>query len=257
MASSGDETPATLGSTRRQFVRALVGAAALGVGTLPREGRAGEASDESGGPRQEPGGGDGSIIALLRRVATNLQHSAYSHVTRVDEVTGRYEFDCSGMAAWVLRRTAPVALSAVTWRLERHRPLARDFYRRIAATPPGGPRHGWRRISRVADARAGDVIAWLRPPRLRSINTGHVGFVVGAPARLPGHPDHFLLRIADASRYQHQDDSRRGSGRTGFGFGTILVLADPESGVPAAYGWVGRHSRWVLQTRMAIGRPLR
>ena len=244
--------------TRRQFARWLVAATALGAGILPdRTVRAREAADESDRPRPQPAGGNGRIIALLRRVATNLRHSAYSHVTRVDEAAGRYEFDCSGMVAWVLRRTAPVALGAVTWRLKRHRPLARDFYRRIAATRSGASRYGWLRVPQVADARCGDVIAWLRPPQLRSPNTGHVAFIVGAPGRVPGRPDHYLLRIADASRYQHQDDSRRGTGRTGFGFGTILVIADSATGAPAAYGWVGRRSRWVFPTRIAIGRPVR
>jgi hypothetical protein len=65
------------------------------------------------------------------------------------------------------------------------------------------------------------------------------------------------LRIADASRYQHQDDSRAGSGRDGFGTGTILVVADPDTGAPTAYGWFGLRSRWVLETRIAIGRPER
>jgi hypothetical protein len=72
---------------------------------------------------------------------------------------------------------------------------------------------------------------------------------------VPGDVEAYLVRIADASRYHHQDDSRAGSGRDGFGLGTILVVADSETGAPIAYGWFGLRSGWVLATKMAIGRP--
>ena len=67
----------------------------------------------------------------------------------------------------------------------------------------------------------------------------------------------YLVRIADASSYQHQDDDRYESGRTGFGSGTILLVADPETGEPRAYGWFGLYSRWVLETSIAFGRITR
>jgi hypothetical protein len=102
----------------------------------------------------------------------------------------------------------------------------------------------------------GDVIAWLRPKEIRSVNTGHVAFVVAPPRPVPEHPNAYLLRIADASRYQHDRDTRRGTDRDGFGMGTIMVLADPQTGAPYAYGWFGLHSGWVLATKMAIGRPV-
>ena len=106
----------------------------------------------------------------------------------------------------------------------------------------------------MRDTRPGDVIAWLRPKELKSTNTGHVAFVVEPPRPTVEVPHGYLLRIADASRYQHEDDTRAETGMTGFGLGTILVIADPESDAPVAYGWVGVRSAWLLETPMAIGR---
>lgn len=200
--------------------------------------------------------GPEAVLDTLARIEQNLRASSYTHATRVDEKAGRYEFDCSGMAAWVLRRASPKAHSAVAYRSKGGRPLARDYYQQIAATRAGRARFGWSRVTRVADAAPGDVIAWLKPKELRSPNTGHVAFLLSAPEAVPGTPHAYLVRIADASRYQHAQDSRAGTDRTGFGHGTILVVADPESGAPVAYGWVGLHSAWVLSTPMAIGRPL-
>ncbi|HMJ16343.1 MAG TPA: hypothetical protein VK524_33245 [Polyangiaceae bacterium] len=200
---------------------------------------------------------ENAVMRVIRRMESSVTYSSYSHVTRVNERTGSYEFDCSGMAAWVLRRSAPQAHSAVLHGLRNSRPLARNYYFRIAATRPGKARWGWQRVSRVEDTRPGDVIAWLKPEILRSPYTGHVAFVTAPPDPLPGTSGAFLVRIADASSYQHQDDSRVATGNTGFGFGTILVQADPETGAPVAYGWFGQWSRWVLPAKMAIGRPVR
>ena len=198
-----------------------------------------------------------AVMDVVNGIRLTMTDSRYSHTTRVNTAQGFYQFDCSAMAAWVLRRSAPVALGSVMYKKKNARPLARDFYYRIARTPAGKPRWGWQRVSRVQDARPGDVIAWLRPKMLRSNNTGHVAFVVQPPRRFTEMEGAYLLRIADASRYQHENDTRRGTGRTGFGIGTILVLADLETGAPTAYGWVGRHSRWLMPTRMALGRPVR
>ncbi|HVJ14645.1 MAG TPA: hypothetical protein VM686_04365 [Polyangiaceae bacterium] len=210
------------------------------------------------GAAPEPASRNDAILARLERIFTRLRESKYSHATLVDEDAGRYEFDCSGLVNWVLRRTAPGAHGVVVGRAKNGRPLARDYYREIASTRPG-PRtpRGWARVTRVDEARPGDVIAWLKPELVRSTNTGHVAFLLEEPRPTDGTPGGYLLRVADASRYQHDEDDRSESGRTGFGSGTILVIADPETGAPRAYGWVGLRSRWVLEAAIAIGRSVR
>jgi len=70
-----------------------------------------------------------------------------------------------------------------------------------------------------------------------------------APAkrRLP------LVRVADSTSLLHDEDTR--AGRSGFGLGTILLVADPETGAPIAYGWVAL--RWrSFETPIALARPL-
>lgn len=212
---------------------------------------------ESDGEPKLPGRNE-AILERLSRIAATLRESRYSHTTVVDEKIGRYEFDCSGLIAWVLRRTAPGAHGVVVERSKKGRPLARDYYWEIARTRPGGraPR-GWNRVERVEAAHPGDVVAWLKPEMVRSPNTGHVGFLLEKPRPTALLPGGFLVRIADASSYQHEDDDRTESGRTGFGSGTILLVADAESGAPKAYGWFGLRSSWILETPIAIGRAVR
>jgi len=196
------------------------------------------------------------IMERLERIQSTLKTSEYAHVTRVNEAEGSYVFDCSGMVAWVLRRTARGAHQAVVSRSKDRRPLARDYYWEIARARPNAA-GGWVQVPRVLDAQPGDVVAWLKPPEVRSANTGHVAFIVEPPKPSRLVEGGYLVRIADASRYFHADDERETLGRSGFGIGTILIVADPATQAPIAYGWFGENSAWVLNAKMAIGRPIR
>jgi hypothetical protein len=192
------------------------------------------------------------IMKTLGRMAETLNESVYTHGFQVDERRGVYSFDCSGMASWVLRKATPRAARSVARGLVG-RPLAGDFQRRIASVPPGQTRGGWSRVARVDEAAPGDVVAWLKPSILESANTGHVAFVVLPPERVAEYDNTYLVRIADSTSLLHDHDTR--VGRSGFGLGTILLITDPETGSPRAYGWVGLQYR-VFETAIAIGRPI-
>lgn len=191
-----------------------------------------------------------AVMRVLGKIHGTLAESEYSHATNVSERRGSYKFDCSGMVQWVLRKAAPQAARSTGYGAAQ-RPLARDFQRRIAQAPVDRARGGWRRVARVSELRPGDVIAWLKPREIDSPNTGHAAFVVLPPTRVAGYENAYLVRIADSTRLLHDDDTREG--RTGFGFGTILLVADSESGAPIAYGWVAL--RWrAFETAISLGR---
>lgn len=190
------------------------------------------------------------VLAVLGDVAATHRVGRYSHDTRVDLRAGRFEWDCSAMAAWVLRRSAPESVRA----LPHARPVAVDFYRAIARAPTVPSRGPWMHVRRVIDARPGDVLAWPRPRWFPSRNTGHVAFVIAAPVPVAGG---VLVRVADATSVGHEDDTRRG--QTGFGHGTLLIATDPVTGAGTAYGWAGRYTpaEWMVTTPVVVGRPLR
>lgn len=220
------------------------------------------------------GGAGRRVLAVLRHVRRTLRESRYQPRTHVNVGQGVYRWDCSGMTAWVLSKSAPRALRS----LGKVRPVARDFARVIAAAPTSGGRT-WRRIERVADTLPGDVFAWecqpppegvgrmllaargdrgaivrrRRPGARRRIITGHVGFVVEVPRRVEGG---WLVRIADSTSVPHGDDTRTDTDVTGFGMGSILILEN-ELGVPEAVGWAGLGSAWVRRVPFVIGRVLR
>ncbi len=193
------------------------------------------------------------VMRAIGKMSANMNITEYSHGLRVNERDGVYVFDCSGFADWLLGKAAPLARASLR-NGSKQRPLARDFQRRLARLPPNVERSGWRRVPRVVDIEPGDVVAWLKPEIIRSPNTGHVAFAVHRPIRAAGYDNAYLVRIADSTSLLHDDDTR--AGRSGFGLGTILLVADPETGAPVAYGWVGL--RWrSFETPIAIGRPVK
>ncbi|MEC7519518.1 MAG: hypothetical protein VYE22_06615 [Myxococcota bacterium] len=194
--------------------------------------------------------GASRVMDVLEHVRENLEETRYSHQRRVREHRGQYFFDCSGMVQWVLSRASRRSMLDLD---EGERPLAIHFVRRIRRAPTDRYRAGWRRIERLSDVRPGDVFAWRRPDGFRSRNTGHVGFVVAPPRRYQD-TSIYLLRLADASRYVHQDDTRPWPGPGGFGHGTMAFLAD-EEGRPIGYAWAGLHSRGFRETEIVFGRP--
>lgn len=189
------------------------------------------------------------VLAVLEGVQRNLRATRYQHTLSVNEAQGTYLWDCSLMASWVLSRAAPEALAS----LRSARPLAVDYWRAFVTPEATRGRGPWQRVQRVEDARPGDLLAWRRPPWFPSRNSGHVAVVVGAPQRWG---EGWLVRVADASSYNHEDDTRQGG--TGFGLGTMLLTVDPQTGAPTGYGWFGRAAaNWVIPAELALARPLR
>jgi len=203
-----------------------------------------------------PRRGPAKVMEVLTTIEQTMRTSRYQHPTNVRPAKGDYRFDCSGMAGWVLRRSAPGALR-VLGRPQGRRPLARNYYRHIKRIPLGKSRGPWYRVPDVASARPGDIITWERPPWFPSKSTGHVAFVVSIPTPNQQGVHGYLLRVADASRYRHQADSRS-EGESGFGTGIILLPTD-ENGQAIGYGWAGALTPpdWIVPVHVAVGRPLR
>lgn len=197
------------------------------------------------------------VFDVLAGIDASLRTTRYVHATHVDEAAGRFDFDCSGMAAWVLARSAPAAQGAVARRNGRGRPVASDYFDVIAQAPTARGDAGWLRLAHARDLRSGDLIVWRRPQAITSSNTGHVLFVVAAPQRIDREGRRFLVRIADATSIPHGDDTRPRLHASGFGYGTIALFLDQPEGEVVAYGWQGVATRIDFRTPIVMGRALR
>jgi hypothetical protein len=191
----------------------------------------------------------GLLVEVINDVHDSLVTTRYEAKTRVRADEGYYAWDCSGMAMWMLQRSAPRALRATG----KSRPRAIDFYNAIVRAPIDEARRGWQRLGHVSDARPGDVFAFPRSPVSKSKISGHVGFFIEQPWPVPDVEGAWAARILDATRTPHQDDTRvRGEGG-GFGFGTMMFMTD-DDGKTIAYGWHGTTSRGTMPTHVVYGR---
>ncbi len=178
--------------------------------------------------------GASKVIGVLMELRDTVQAGKYQGRTEIRSDEGYYAWDCSGMANWILKRSAPRAFRA----LGKGRPVARDFFKKIEASPTQKSRKGWQKLSDVSEARPGDVFSWLRSPASKSKISGHVGFLVSKPVPLPSDPHLYVARIVDATSLPHGEDTRVREEGGGFGFGTLLFATD-EDGKTIAYGWHG------------------
>ena len=196
-----------------------------------------------------------AVVKLLDSIGSGMTDTRYQGRTSVNHKKGTYYWDCSGMAGWILKRTAPVARK----KLGKKRPLARDFYDIIAKSSTKKSRRGWRRLANPEQVGPGDIFAWRKPKIFRKRkNTGHIGFVISTTQPHPDHKNVWVMGIADSTRILHGNDSRPQGGDGGFGTGTIAFLVD-DKGTPIAYGWygAGQDPATFIHTKIAFGRVVK
>jgi hypothetical protein len=187
----------------------------------------------------------------MHRELTAMRSTRYQHSTHVDEHTGTYFYDCSGLLDYAARQAIPADADALPTSTSV-RPLAGDIehYLHEALEHPVA---GWTAIRSVAELRPGDVIAWLATEDSTTGDTGHTMVVLAPPTTDPAHPGEWLVQVADSTLHPHAQDSRQ-RGDTGLGTGTIGLLAD-AAGLPTGFYWRGGVSREAKSTEVALGRP--
>lgn len=184
------------------------------------------------------------LSAATRQLLASVTTTAYAHRTAIDESSGSYVTDCSGLLTWLLRRELPRHLAAIPIVHGRARPLAADYQEAFAKPVPG-----WQRIDQVQEVRAGDVIAW----RLAEIRPGKsTGHVVIADSTATAQGDGvFALVVIDSTTTPHDDDTRPGT--DGVGRGTIRLRVDGRGTLEAVQA---REQAPFRRYAFAIARPV-
>jgi hypothetical protein len=196
--------------------------------------------DESGPPL---------LLGEVQRELAAMTFSRYQHSTSVDESTGTYKYDCSGLVDYALGRVLPDALAAFPTSTSS-RPLARDIERYLR-DGLSAPIAQWQAVSRVDDLCPGDLVAWLAT-EAKTRDTGHVMIVLDTAEQNAERPDEWLVRVADSALHPHAHDSRHAP-EDGLGTGTIGLVAD-DGGAPTAFYWRGGHTEFAHVTEIALGR---
>lgn len=114
-----------------------------------------------------------------------MRTTRYQRKTEVDEASGRFFYDCSGLLDYALRHALPTAASALPTSTSV-RPLAGDIERYLH----GGltaPIDGWQAVGRVDAQQSGDVVAFQTPQAHRD-RAGPVAVTLASRRFYPKKP---------------------------------------------------------------------
>jgi hypothetical protein len=182
---------------------------------------------------------DASLALQVADAALNVINSAlesdYVHDPFIDVSSGTYDVDCSAFISYILGLVAQRHLDEISIPSGEVRLLAHDYYTFFSLLP-SQPAAGWLPVSALADARRGDLVAWMLTQTLvPGEDTGHVFVVADTPT--VGTDGSFAVSVYDSSDIRHDDDSR-GDGpdqfATGVGSGVIHLKVGP-SGSPTEF----------------------
>jgi hypothetical protein len=90
-----------------------------------------------------------------------VKETHYQHKTHIDKAAGVFDLDCSGFVDHLVKQVAPQQYDRFPIELRHTRPRAEVYYQffvDLAETP----KPGWRAVSRFAELRRGDLIAWKK-----------------------------------------------------------------------------------------------
>ena len=165
---------------------------------------------------------------IVETLLADMTSSTYQHKTEINEETGVWNCDCSGLIGHILRRHFPEAYLHVDGptRPERARPLAANYCETfLAAGQKKLQVSPWKQITKVTDLRPGDIFAWKNLKIVKGKSTGHVLMIAGIP-KLDDN-GLYRVRIIDSTRGLHANDSRTQE-TLGVGSGDIWLSADKD-----------------------------
>jgi hypothetical protein len=192
------------------------------------------------------------LAGEVQRELAAMRTTHYQHTTDVDEATGKFFYDCSGMLDYALGRVLPADVNALPKSTSK-RPLAGDIEHHLHSGL-SAPIGGWQSLTRVDQLGPGDVVAWLATEDSTTGDTGHVMVVFAAPTQNPARADEWLVKVGDSTLNPHAHDSRH-EGESGLGTGTIGLVVDDRNAATAFY-WRGGVTKQSKPTEIALGRPL-
>lgn len=188
----------------------------------------------------------------IEHVLTSMQHTRYEHKAFIDERSGVYHVDCSAFVGFLLQKVSPHAYNALKIDKGHTRPRAQNFYDFLAVLNEGEKKEGWQGIQRINALEKFDIIAWKYDPSLGKKDTGHVVIVYEKPIKEAD--GRYRVRVLDASKGTHANDSRAQKSEGGIGEGVMWFRVD-EEGKPLGLYWSDR-SKSMSRHQISMGRVL-
>jgi hypothetical protein len=191
------------------------------------------------------------VLAEAQALLAAATTTTYTHDCLIDESTGTFDIDCSGFVDFILGEVLPPAFAALA-SATTSRPYAFDYVSFIGSLPPAGT-GSWHVVTQAMSLVPGDIISWLEPAVLDSVDTGHVMIVAGAPVMgsTAASAEADILVIDAASTGHGLMDKRTIDMTSGVGEGTVALTID-SNGAATGYRWSTETSSLPFATTVAL-----
>jgi hypothetical protein len=177
-----------------------------------------------------------------------VRETHYQHKTHIDKTAGVFDLDCSGFVDHLVKQVAREQYDQLPIEPGHTRPRAEVYYHffvELARTPEPG----WKAVSRFAELRRGDLIAWKKETAAQETgDTGHVMVVGAAPTRLGNGS--YRLTVYDSTNSPHDNDTRA-PGADGIGRGDLFFYVNAQD-APIAFQFSSQ--RQVHDAPISMGR---
>ena len=193
------------------------------------------------------------FFSRAEKFLSGMRETNYQHRTEIDEAAGIYRCDCSGMIVYLIKHDFPTSHASLSgeeapW---KKRPLAVTFYETFRRAEKEKV-VGWEAISKLAEAKPGDILVWRKDKLVRGSSTGHVLIIASEP--IEESDGRLRVEVIDSTRKIHAEDTRE-KGTDGVGKGTMWFDVD-ESGKAIRY-YVDDSATPGKSTMIALGRLAR
>jgi hypothetical protein len=208
----------------------------------------------------EPGPVRGPLYHEATNEFSTMTSTLYQHQTRVDREAGSYRYDCVGFVSYALKQAAPKAWATTV----KVTGIARGYipspprYRTFFAGLAEKPQAGWEAVTKAAELRPGDVVAWEHKT---DTSAGHAVVIGSTPVPLADGA--WQVEVYDSTSSPHAADSRPNDPRaqvlaatgrhSGLGRGVMVFLADPATGSLTDLRWSPKAK--AITVPVAAGRP--
>lgn len=195
---------------------------------------------------------EGSFSHTVQEVLSNIRQTRYEHKAFIDEAHGIYYVDCSSLVSFLLQKFSLQSYQALSIDKGHTRPRAHNFYDFFASLQEGVVTDGWQSVKTIDALERFDIIAWKYDVALGKKDTGHVVIVYDKPIKeVDGR---YKIRVLDASKGIHANDTRAQQAQGGIGMGEMWFNVD-EEGKPSGLYW-SHKSVTMSRHKISMGRVL-
>ncbi len=161
------------------------------------------------------------LIEFFKKLLLSKNNQiTFSRVTKINELSGEVQADCSGIFNHFFQSRKPIFYNALVKLLSKTRLHACDYFNFFSDSKNRNDGCSWKLIKDVRSILPGDIFLWKKNNIPKHGDTGHMGIFLDRPKEK--NERLFSALVADVSKLAHDEDDRN----QGLGNGIMYFNVD-------------------------------